>query len=88
MSYIEMSPHRVYEFQVLIYTFIFQLFVWQSNHINQIRHVQQFDEPFFIVNIPLILFPCYNLHCMYNLCCMRTIYAKYSYSTTKFSDGG
>jgi len=29
MSYVEMSPHRVCKFQVLIYSFILQLFVWQ-----------------------------------------------------------
>ena len=75
------------KFQVLISIFCLQLFVFQYNHINQIRHVQHY-EAWLVVNIPLIcFFLFYDLQhmctCIYNVCCLRTIYAKYSNSTTK-----
>ena len=45
----------------------------------QIRHVQQRYKGLSVVNIPLILL---TIHVYVNLCCLRTIYAKYSNSTT------
>jgi hypothetical protein len=54
ICYVEIQLHRVSKFQVVMYFFICQLFAFQLNHINQIRHVQQHYEALSVVNIPLI----------------------------------
>ena len=65
---------------------IWQLFVFQKNHINQIKPVEEHYDAWSVVNIPLILLLFYDLQhmytCMYNICWLRRIYAKYSNSTT------
>ena len=54
ICYVEIQLHRVSKFQVVMYIFIWKLFAFQLNHINQIRHVQQHYESLSVVNIPLI----------------------------------
>jgi hypothetical protein len=58
------------------------------NHINQIRHVQQHYEVWSVFKIRIIVWTFYDLQYMYiyNLSCLRTIYAKYSNSTTKLNN--
>ena len=54
ICYVEIQLHRLSKFQVVMYFFIWQLFAFQLNHINQIRYVQQHYEALSVVNIPLM----------------------------------
>ena len=80
-----MQVHRVSKFQLLMYIFYLTVIcIPISNHINQTRHVQQHYETLLVANILIIFLTFYDLQYMnfYNVCCLRTIYAKYSNSTT------
>jgi hypothetical protein len=52
ICYVDIQLHRVSKFQVLMYIFYLTVIcIPISNHINQIRHVQQHYETWSVVNI-------------------------------------
>jgi hypothetical protein len=78
---------RLKRFETLFNIYFTVICIPKYNHINKTRHVQQHCE-WFLLSIflfCLLLLTFYDLEYMYmyNLCCLRIIYAKYSNSTTK-----
>ena len=67
MQYVTLKcKHRVSKFQVLMYIFYLTVIcIPISNHINQIRHVQQHYETLSVVNILIIVLTFYDLQNMH-----------------------
>ena len=85
MCCVEVQQHRVSQFQILMYICYFTVICIpiQSLQSNQTRST---TCPTLIgCKYSSYVIPFYDLQYMYiyNLCCLRTIYAKYYNSTTK-----
>jgi hypothetical protein len=89
ICYVEIQLHRESKFQVLIYIFYLTVicFPFKSHQSNQTRSTTLRSFIDCEYSSYLFFFKYYDIQhmysCMYSVCCLRTIYANYSNSTTK-----